>query len=347
MRSLRAKLAGLLGGPLLASALAVALALTSALAVALTLTLTLLAPAAVQAQPAPAETPLALVTASGTIDGSLLAPAGRGPWPVALLIGGSGPTDRNGNNPALKNDSLRLLATALAAQGIATVRFDKRGIGASAAAGPSEADLRFDTYVQDAAAWIALLRKDKRFSAVSVVGHSEGALIGMLAATAVQARAVVSIAGAGRPAGVLLREQLSGALPPPLKQESDRILAALEAGRLAADVPPALAVLYRPSVQPYLISYLRHAPATVIAALPMPVLIVQGTTDLQVKVSDAEALHTARPGAQLVLVAGMNHVLKLADGDKARQMAVYSDPSLPVAPAMVSAVATFIIANSK
>ena len=136
--------------------------------------------------------------------------------PVVLLLSGSGPTDRNGNSPMLpgKNNSLQMLAEGLASNGIASLRYDKRGVGESAKAMMAEADLRFETYVDDAVAWCEQLRKDKRFSAVIIAGHSEGSLIGMLAAKRCNAAGFISIAGAGRAAADILRTQLAGKLPP-------------------------------------------------------------------------------------------------------------------------------------
>ncbi|MCE3606324.1 alpha/beta hydrolase [Massilia sp. P8910] len=288
------------------------------------------------------EQPIVLRTTTGAIDGTLSLPKAAGPVPVALIIAGSGPTDRDGNGPGLRNDSLRLLAQGLADAGLASVRFDKRGIAGSAAAGQIEADLRFETYIDDATAWLAMLRTDNRFSKVSVIGHSEGALIGMLAAKAANAHAYVSIAGVGRRASDVLRAQLAPALPAALARESARILAALEGGREAGNVPPELAALYRPSVQPYLISWFKYVPASVIKDLKMPALLIQGSTDLQVSLGEAELLHKAKPAAQLVVVPGMNHVLKEAPLDKERQTRAYTDPTLPLAPALVPAIADFL-----
>jgi pimeloyl-ACP methyl ester carboxylesterase len=203
-----------------------------------------------------------------------LVPA-AGKAPVVLIVAGSGPTD-DGNS--LANDSLKMLAAALADAGFASVRYDKRGIGASRAAGPAESALRFDTYVDDAVAWIAKLKSDPRFGRIAVIGHSEGSLIGMLAARRGGADAFVSIAGPAQAAGAVLRGQLAGKLPPDLAASSERILAGLEQGKTDADVPPALAALYRPSVQPYMISWLKYTPAEQLAALRVPVLIVQNRT---------------------------------------------------------------------
>jgi pimeloyl-ACP methyl ester carboxylesterase len=288
--------------------------------------------------------PIALETAGGAVAGTLRLPAGAGKVPVVLIIAGSGPTDRDGNSAMIpgRNDSLRMLAEALAQAGFASVRYDKRGIGASKAAALDEAQLRFDTYVEDAAAWIAKLKADPRFSSVAVIGHSEGALIGMLAAERTGASAYVSLAGVAEGPGALLRKQLAGKLPPPLAADNERILGALEQGRQDAEVPPALAVFYRPSIQPYLISWMRYVPSAHIAALRMPVLIVQGTTDIQVGVEQAQALKAARRDAVLAVIPGMNHVLKDVPLDPQHPVASYGDPSLPLHPQLAPAIVDFL-----
>ncbi|MFT4171080.1 MAG: alpha/beta hydrolase, partial [Rhodocyclaceae bacterium] len=159
---------------------------------------------------AASESPIRLDTAAGAIEGTLTLPATPGTPPLALLIGGSGPTDRDGNSALVqgRNDSLRMLAQALAAAGIASVRYDKRGVAASLPAGRDEAALRFDDYVGDATGWVRRLAADPRFGGVTVIGHSEGALIGLLAAGQSPAAAVVTIAGAGERASIALRRQL-------------------------------------------------------------------------------------------------------------------------------------------
>lgn len=292
----------------------------------------------------PAEEPVELVTPSGTLHGTLLSPAGGGRHPVALLIAGSGPTDRDGNSTLLpgENNSLKLLAEGLAQRGIATLRYDKRGIGESAAAAIRESDLRFDHFVEDAAAWTRQLRSDSRFSTVSIVGHSEGSLIGMRAALMAGADAFVSIAGVGRPAPDVLRDQLRPQLPPELWLASERILEMLVRGQMTDSVPPALAALYRPSVQPYLISWFPLDPAEDIAKLRIPVMIAQGTTDIQVGVREGQLLHAARPDAELSIIDEMNHVLKSVPADLRRQQESYSDPALPVVAGLIDRIAGFL-----
>jgi pimeloyl-ACP methyl ester carboxylesterase len=292
-----------------------------------------------------AEETIKLETATGTIVGTLALPAGQGPFTVALVIAGSGPTDRNGNSPLLAapNNSLKYLAEGLTAKGIATVRYDKRGVGESVSAARSEAELRFDHYVDDAADWVRLLRKDRRFGRAAIVGHSEGALIGMLAAEASRADAMVSIAGAGRPAHQALRDQIGPRLPPDLMKESDRIIDLILAGKTTDSVPAALMALYRPSVQPYLVSYFKQDPARIIGRLTMPVLIAQGTTDIQIAESEARLLAKAQPTAKLLIIEGMNHLLKRVSGDLAAQTPSYSDPKLPVVPEVIDGIAGFLL----
>ncbi len=287
---------------------------------------------------------MVLNTPSGRIHGSLLLPTGRDKVPVVLIIAGSGPTDRDGNigGAAGQNNSLKLLAISLLEAGFATVRFDKRGVAASKAAGLSEDELRVDTCVRDASGWIDLLMQDDRFSGVAVVGHSEGSLIGMLACQGRPVKAFISVAGVAQGAASVLRLQLQGKLEPPLTECNEAILTALERGELVNEVPAELQFLYRPSVQPYLCSWFQRIPADEFRKLEMPCLIIQGDQDIQVPVAEAYALKRAKPEAQLQILVGMNHVLKGVSGDSAAQLASYIDSTLPLAPDLSVHVIEFL-----
>ncbi|MDB5896751.1 MAG: hydrolase, alpha/beta fold family, partial [Ramlibacter sp.] len=247
----------------------------------------------------------------GKLSGTLLLPDGGGARPVVMMIAGSGPTDRNGNSTllAMGTGYLEHLARALGQAGIATFRYDKRGIGESLHPGLREADLRFRHMVDDAVALAQRLRGDARLGRLVMLGHSEGALIAALAAPRAGAAAVAHVAGAGVRASDLLRRQLQSLLPPDLQPAALATLAALEDERLVADPPEALTLLFRPSVQPYLISWFRYDPAEVLEDLPLPLLLVQGTADAQVRVEDARRVHAGRPDAKLLLVEGMDHGL--------------------------------------
>ncbi|OZY58115.1 alpha/beta hydrolase [Pseudomonas lundensis] len=291
--------------------------------------LTLFSGVATAAAPSVLLRPIELNTPTGTLYGSLVLPKSDKPVPVVLIIAGSGPTDRNGNNTqGGRNDSLKKLAWHLAQNNIASVRFDKRGIAESRPAAPDERTLNLDQYVTDAVAWGNKLKADPRFADVFILGHSEGALIASLAAPGMDAAGVISIAGTARPVGQVLREQLQrNNMPPALLQRSFELIHALESGRTDDNVPEALHVIFRPSVQPYLISLLRYDPAKAFAALKMPALIIQGTHDIQVDVNDARLLKAAKPDADLALIDGMNHVMRIVPMDIKRQVQSYNDPN--------------------
>jgi pimeloyl-ACP methyl ester carboxylesterase len=273
-----------------------------------------------------------LQTSTGELSGTLTVPILKGTFPVALIIAGSGPTDRNGNNAQMKNNSLQLLAHELAAQGIASIRYDKRGIGASKGALISEENLRFENYVEDAKAWAAELKADSRFRELIIIGHSEGSLIGMLACE--QADLFVSLAGAGRPIDVILKEQLAVQLKGEKKllRAANDGLSKLKEGKLVEDAPVELFGLFRSSVQPYMISWMKYDPAVEISKLKIPIVIVQGSTDLQVKEEDAVILFKAHPlNSRLIIIENMNHVLKIAPLDRTKNIETYSNPELPLA----------------
>jgi len=286
------------------------------------------------------ESDITLTTKTGQIFGSLTLPKTFSKGPVVLIIAGSGPTDRDCNNPMAKCDAYRKLAYALAAKNIASVRYDKRGIAKSAAAMSQESDIRFDHYVNDAKEWIELLKQDKRFKDIIVVGHSEGSLIGMIAST--NADKFISIAGPGESADKTLKTQLS-AQPKEIQDMTFPIIDSLANGKTVDNVNPMLASLFRASVQPYLISWFKYDPQIEIKKLTIPTLIIQGTKDIQVKVDDANRLSAANPKAQLVLIDKMNHILRLVDGDAQANLATYNQPSLPLAEELVNTITHFIL----
>ncbi len=306
-------------------------------------TLTLICTAAHAAAPVVLQRPISLDTGSGELFGSLLLPQSAKPVPVVLIIAGSGPTDRNGNSAeGARNDSLKRLAWVLARHNIASVRYDKRGVAASLKATPDERNLTLDAYVADAVAWGKSLKADPRFGPLIVLGHSEGALVAALAAPELDPAGVISLSGSARPVDQVIRQQLADHLPPALLLRSNQILDRLKAGQFDADVPDPLQGIFRPSVQPYLISLFRADPAAAFARLNMPALIVQGTTDLQVGVADAEKLKQAKPDAELAVIPGMNHVMRIVPNDVKQQLSSYNNPQLPLADALGRRLVSFI-----
>lgn len=279
------------------------------------------------------------------LSGSFLNPSPDNKKQAVLIIAGSGPTDRNGNSTAIpgKNNSLQQLADSLFTNGIASLRYDKRGIGKSkVVGGMKEEEISIDDMVDDAGLWYDWLKK-QGFKSVFVAGLSEGSLISLLVAQKKKPAGVISIAGAGRLAVDILSEQLAPQISPDelqtFKVASDSIIA----GHTVKNIPPNLQSLLRPSIQPYLRSWFKQDPKKIISKLKSPVLIVQGEKDIQVSIKDANSLKEGKQSAKLVLLKNMNHVMKDIDSDdRAANINAYSDPSLPLSKDLVTAIVSFI-----
>ena len=301
--------------------------------------------------PTPLNTPAAS-DEEVTIDGGRapLHAAWRQPRPfqggrVVLILPGSGPTDRDGNSivQGIHPNTYRMIADALAANGIASLRIDKRGVGASAAAAASEQDLRFTTYVDDTVAWMNYAWRRSGVRCVSILGHSEGAQVAALAAARVRNCGLISVSGEGHDIGeTIVRQVRAGGAPPEIVAQVQHGIDELRAGRTIPDPPAVLMSIFRPSVQPYMISWIALSPTAAIAAVRAPVLIIQGDADVQVSVDDARLLAAARPGAGLVILSGVNHVLKQAPADRAGNIATYADPNLPLAPSVIPPIVSFV-----
>jgi len=277
---------------------------------------------------------------AGTLEGTLAQGT-----PAVLIVPGSGPTDRDGNSPlGITAQTYKLLAEALAQRGIASVRIDKRGMFGSAAAVPDPNDVTVDDYVADIESWADTISQASRGQCVWLLGHSEGGLMTMAAAAKDPSRycGLLLVASVARNLGDVLRAQLAAnPANAPLLPEIDAIIAKLKAGESvpAAGMNPALVLLFAPQVQSFLGSVFRQEPAELIAAHDLPVLILNGTADLQTPAADARALASARPDATLVIVERVNHVLKqVPDDTRAANLATYADPDLPLAPGVVDAI---------
>jgi pimeloyl-ACP methyl ester carboxylesterase len=289
------------------------------------------------------ETPLELKTLSGTIRGTLATPKQvTGKVPVVLIIASSGPTDRDGNKPKLnqKPNTYRLLAAALAKEGIASLRYDKRLVGETISS-TREAQMRFDDYVDDAVALINQLHDDPRFSKVIVLGHSEGSLVGMLSLAGQPINGFISVEGESLQGDKIMIEQLKNQ-PEFITKNFKAITDSLRRGKVNDKVDPALYTVARASIQPYLMTWMRFDPVREIKKVKVPVLILQGNNDLQVRIADAERLKKAKSDAKLQIIPGMNYVLKESPTAAPANLATYNQPELPVKPELTAAVAEFV-----
>jgi pimeloyl-ACP methyl ester carboxylesterase len=283
-----------------------------------------------------------------SLEGTLTRPAGPGPWPAAVIIAGSGPTDRDGNSVAgVATDMYRLLAEGLAARGIASLRYDKRGLPTSRGSMNMMTTTLAD-FAADASSAARMLAGRPDVASVSFVGHSEGGTLAMLAAkSGAPVTGLVLVATAGRDPTTILREQLGRQLPPAMLAQFDTAWASYIRGDSVRS-PPGLESLFVPVNLAFLQSWQAVDPIALLRSIELPPLIVQGQTDVQITVADARALASARPDAKLVILDGVNHVLKLASGSTAaEQMAVYMNRSLPLAPDVVPTIADFILTTGR
>src|SRR2546427_253332 len=292
------------------------------------------------------ETPYTIHSPGLALAGTLTVPRGApGPVPVAVIIAGSGPTNRNGNSVmGIRPNSYAQLAWRLAERGIATLRYDKRVFpGTKGTVDISR--LTLDDFAADARAAAESLARDGRFSPIVLLGHSEGSALALIAARqGPPVAGVISVSGLGRPFGVVLREQLTRQVDSATLVRYDTAMAQYLRGQQTKDVPPPLGVLFVPINQTFMQSLSSFDPPAAIRAVRQPVLIVQGGRDLQVTVADAERLRAARPDAQLALVPLANHVLKqAADTTLIGQMPLYRNPTSPIMPEVITAIADWIL----
>ena len=282
----------------------------------------------------------------GKLEGTLTNAGAKAP--VVVMIPGSGPTDRDGNNPmGVKASPYRMLADALAERRVSTIRADKRGMFGSKGAIADANKVTIADYAADAHSWAAFARTATGNRCAWLLGHSEGGLIALAAAQQPSGLCgIVLVAAPGRKLGDVLREQLrANPANAPVLDSALAAIELLEAGKPVdtTGMHPALMPLFAPQVQPFVIDLMSKDPAKLASQVRLPVLIVHGGRDLQVSAADADRLHKAQPASQLRLFPEMNHVLKrVAADDRAANLAAYADPALPIEPGLADAVAGFV-----
>jgi alpha/beta superfamily hydrolase len=275
-----------------------------------------------------------------TINGTLLSPKNNPKNTLIIIIPGSGPTDRNGNNNFMKNNSLKYLAESLALNGIASYRFDKSVLSYTQKDTTKLEILTFDTFIKETTSVINYFKTTKTYDKILVAGHSQGSLVGMIAAKN-NADGFISIAGSGRTIDKNIIEQIDKQAPI-LKTESSTVLKHLKNGELVENVNPLLNSLFRKSVQPFLISWLKYNPQTELKKLEIPVLIIQGSNDIQISKFDAELLHQSNKNSKLKIIEDMNHILKTIKGTIDENMSSYSNPNLPISKELTRAIVNFV-----
>lgn len=275
------------------------------------------------------------------VEGTLLLPNTQEekPIPLVILIAGSGPTDRDGNQSFMKNDALKKIAEALSQKGIATFRYDKR-IVKQIRNQNIDKNISFDDFVIDARSVIGFFKS--KFETIIVAGHSQGSLVGLLALDA-GASGFISLAGAGKPIDEILEEQIekTAAL---FSKSTERVLNVLRSGETTSEYPPELASIFNLELQAFLISWMQYNPAKIIANTPLPILIINGDKDLQVDVKEAQLLNSAAQNSKLIIIEHMNHVLVKIDGDDLENAKSYNNPNLKINEELINAIQEFTLA---
>lgn len=285
------------------------------------------------------------VPINSLLKGDLYTPVPKTGKPtLIILIAGSGPTNRNGNQVGMRNNSLKYLAEDLSKEKYAVFTYDKRVIAQIIAGKVNEKEMRFDDVITDAEAVFDHFKKTTDYTKIVFAGHSEGSLVGMIAARESKADAFISIAGPGSPIDEILTEQISR-IAPSAKDELATSFEKLKKGETVTVTHPFLNSILRESVQPYMISWLKYVPQQEIQKLKIPVLLLNGTKDLQVTEAEAEKLKKAKPDATLTIIENMNHVLKTINGDETENKASYAEPDLPNNPELARAITLFLKKN--
>lgn len=273
------------------------------------------------------------------IEGSLLLPESKESDYLAIIIAGSGPTDRDGNQNFLKSNSLKKLAHGLASEGIASFRYDKR-IVKQIRKGNIDKNIMFDDFVTDANYVVNYFADQGTFKSIYIIGHSQGSLVGMLAITD-KINGFISLAGAGQPIDVVIMDQIQK-MAPGLAEDAQKTFDILKNGETTTDYPPALASVFNIDTQPFITNWMQYNPQELIKNITAPVLLVNGTKDLQVSVEEAKLLHEANKNVELAIIENMNHVLFIIEGDDLENSKSYNESSRAIASELIRTISTFI-----
>ena len=278
------------------------------------------------------------------IYGMLIAP--QGALSVCIIVPGSGAIDMDGNNLAgLKTDCYKLLAENLAEGGVASFRYDKRGVGKSVI--DKKDEIIFDTGVSDVAKIIATFKEMNRFTNIYLIGHSEGSLISILASKLEAVSGIVSVSGVGKNAGNFLVDQMQKQLSATIVKEVRKIIKSLQKGQLyKGDIPVLLQNMFSSANQKYLISWFKYDPRKEIAKTGVPCLILHGEADSQVNIENAKLLKSAKKDASFKTIENMTHLLKEIK-NKNEEQNTYLDSSYPIAKELINEILKFVKENTK
>lgn len=258
--------------------------------------------------------------------------------PVVIIIAGSGPTDMDGNSPLVQGraDYFLEMAEKLPGRHVSVFCYDKRTAGKSAESF-NHIEPDFNLLVSDAVAVIRYVKK-MGYEKIVILGHSEGALVGMLAALLEPVDGYISLGGPGYPIDIILEKQLRTQLPDDALEF--QVIRSLREGMTVPTVSDDHPLFSLPN-QEYVLSWMEHDPSQIIRRLQIPVLIIHGMADLQVGADNFYALQNAAPTGKTLVISDMNHVLKQVKTED-ENAASYTDPSFPVHGELLEGVIGFV-----
>ncbi|MDX1271361.1 serine aminopeptidase domain-containing protein [Bizionia paragorgiae] len=273
------------------------------------------------------------------IEGTLLLPNTVEKPNLVIIIAGSGPTDRDGNQNFLKNNALKKLAVGLTNRNLATFRYDKR-IVKQIRKGKVDKNMLFEDFITDAISVIDFFKNQDAFNKIYIAGHSQGSLVGLVAAQE-RADGFISLAGAGQRIDHVIMEQITKTAPM-FTEDAEKTFSVLRQGKTTTEYPKALEAIFNKEVQPFISNWMQYDPQTEIQKLQIPVLIINGTKDLQVTEAEAQLLHQASPESEIKIIENMNHVLVTIEGGTLENSKSYNESARPLSPEVIDAIVEFI-----
>jgi uncharacterized protein len=297
---------------------------------------------------------LSIKTTTGSLWGTLTVPnnaSSTATVPFVLILNTNTVYNRNGISSYNRDSSnhTRLLAIALAKQGIASFRYDTRGVGASLSALRNESDLDFEKTIGDAAGWMTLLRKDNRFSTFTILGYSrptdygrEASLAATILALRMNADGLFCVAPDSRRYVQMIRAEAAMAYPPHTSRYVDSLGFLLEQGK-RFDLKPSNGSaydLFRPAIQPYILSLNKYDPRTEFAKLQIPSVVVYGTQDYSITAEVVQKFAGANSLAQCVSLKDMTYNLR--NGNEEQAFAPLQKHKVPILPAFVSWLTEYV-----
>jgi pimeloyl-ACP methyl ester carboxylesterase len=294
-----------------------------------------------------------------TLAGTLTTPRAEGLWPTAVLITGSGPQDRDENTPGpggLKLGIFRSIADTLTRRGIAVLRYDDRGVGAS---GGNLGSAGLSDLVADVRAALRFLRGRPEIDGarVALIGHSEGGIIApIVAADDPELAAIVLMAGTATSLdSVIIEQAVSAALEAGgdsadltrAREMTEEFSQAIREGRDLEETDLLAGLRALEGARKWLREHMQHDPLATIREVRAPVLIVNGGADIQVSPDHAQRLGAAlreagHPDYEVKIFPRLNHLFAVSRGEGAAE---YADPDAEVDSEFLSYLADWLTAR--